>query len=473
MSRKLFMVIWVIAVSGAVLNAQTLNETITIAGIQGVTAPASGRTPSRVIIENAQYSGTITWSPEVLGVFEPETQYTATITLAAKSGCTLQGVPANFFTVPGAEAVRNNANSGVVTAVFPATLGATVNIAAIQGVTAPVAGNTPVTEITETAQYNGTITWSPAVEENFEFGIQYTATISLTAKKGYTLQGVKANFFTVAGTESVKNAANSNVVTAVFPATTAAPLTINIAAIAGVKAPVTGRIPVTEITGNAQYSGTVTWSPDVSGDFEIDTTYTATITLIPKTGYTLKGVAADFFTVAGASASNNAESGVVTAAFPPTKERMTVHPEDAKLWTLGASLGTTFAAPLLIGTVHGTLAPFKYSFFELGMDVGWGGSFDNANYFSLYPFVNYALFVPFPRTERGKRWGWYAGAGVGVMIEHYEFAIAGPIWVDPFVAMNIVTGFSILGMFDISYTLRTNFKSADNKLALGYVYRFK
>jgi hypothetical protein len=47
----------------------------------------------------------------------------------------------------------------------------------------------------------------------------YTATITLTAKTGYTLTGVTANFFTVAGATSVSNSADSGVVTAVFPAT--------------------------------------------------------------------------------------------------------------------------------------------------------------------------------------------------------------------------------------------------------------
>ncbi|MCL1969614.1 MAG: fibrobacter succinogenes major paralogous domain-containing protein, partial [Bacteroidetes bacterium] len=51
------------------------------------------------------------------------------------------------------------------------------------------------------------------------------------------------------------------------------------------------------------------------------TVYTATITITPKTGYTLTGVSEDFFTVAGTSAhaTNDANSGVVTAVFPQTE----------------------------------------------------------------------------------------------------------------------------------------------------------
>ena len=93
-----------------------------------------------------------------------------------------------------------------------------ITIAAIEGVTVPVTGGTPVTTITETAQYTGTVTWNgnPAT---FAASTVYTATITLSPKTGYTLQGVTANFFTVAGTTSVTNEAHSGVITAVFAAT--------------------------------------------------------------------------------------------------------------------------------------------------------------------------------------------------------------------------------------------------------------
>ncbi|WP_461255931.1 formylglycine-generating enzyme family protein [Treponema sp. R80B11-R83G3] len=91
----------------------------------------------------------------------------------------------------------------------------TINISAIQGVNV-VYGNAPVSTITENGQYSGTVTWSPN-HERFT-AAQYTATITLTPKQGYTLQGVAANFFTLEGATSVNNAANSSIITAVFPA---------------------------------------------------------------------------------------------------------------------------------------------------------------------------------------------------------------------------------------------------------------
>ena len=96
--------------------------------------------------------------------------------------------------------------------------GSEIDISAIPGVSAPAYGEMPVTTITETAQYTGTVSWSPA-DSTFGGETVYTATITLTAKSGYTLTGLAADFFTVAGATTVTNAAGSGVVTAVFPAT--------------------------------------------------------------------------------------------------------------------------------------------------------------------------------------------------------------------------------------------------------------
>jgi len=285
------------------------DATINIAAVAGVTAPVTGATPVTAITETAQYTGTVSWSP-AHGTFAADTVYTATVTLMPKTGFTLAGVGANFFTVADAT-TTNGANSGAISAVFGGTA-ATINIAAVPGVTAPVTGATPVTTITETAQYTGTVSWSPA-HGTFAADTVYTATVTLTPKAGFTLAGVGANFFTVAGSTAT-NAANSGTVSAVFGGTDA---TVDIAAVAGVTAPVTGATPVTAITETAQYTGTVSWSP-AHGTFAADTVYTATVTLAPKTGFTLAGVGANFFTVAGATATNGANSGTVSAVFGGT-----------------------------------------------------------------------------------------------------------------------------------------------------------
>lgn len=95
---------------------------------------------------------------------------------------------------------------------------ATINIAKISGVTAPVAGATPITTITETTQFTGTVTWSPG-HDTFYPGTIYTAAITITPKVGFLLTGVTENFFTVEKASSAVNAANSGIVTAVFPPT--------------------------------------------------------------------------------------------------------------------------------------------------------------------------------------------------------------------------------------------------------------
>jgi hypothetical protein len=94
-----------------------------------------------------------------------------------------------------------------------------ITTAAIAGIDVPTPGSTPDTTVSSGAGYTATITWSGALtfDGKFRTDPQYNATISLTAAPGYTLTGVAANFFTVAGANSVTNGANSGVVTAVFP----------------------------------------------------------------------------------------------------------------------------------------------------------------------------------------------------------------------------------------------------------------
>ena len=203
------------------------DKTITISVINGVTPPACGETPVSVITVNAQFTGTVTWN-ESPSTFAANKVYTATIELTAKSGYTLEGVADNFFEVSGSSVVVNDADSGIITAEFPATGSAPptiVNIKAISGITAPVRDAVPLTTITETAQYTGTIAWSGSPAK-FAASTIYTATITLTAKTGYTFNGITANYFTLSGATSVANGANSGVITAVFPETGARDLTI-------------------------------------------------------------------------------------------------------------------------------------------------------------------------------------------------------------------------------------------------------
>ena len=79
----------------------------------------------------------------------------------------------------------------------------------IEEVTRPMCGKAPVTSFVngDNHQYTGTVTWEPA-DATFKLGVQYTATINLTAEPGYTLHMARKDDFKVAGATST-NSANS------------------------------------------------------------------------------------------------------------------------------------------------------------------------------------------------------------------------------------------------------------------------
>ena len=214
----IFTIMFIFALIGCE-EPNSLDSVINIAVIRGVTAPAVGRTPIIEITPTTQYTGTVVWSPDH-NTFQSLTTYSAKITLIPKKGYILKGVTKNFFKIPGANNVYNDADSGVITAVFLKTPGTidnstTIDIQDIEGITAPLIGGIPKTEIYITEQYTGTVTWSPA-DSTFKSSTIYTATITLTPNDGFTFIGIAANFFTVAGANTVSNEANSGVITAVF-----------------------------------------------------------------------------------------------------------------------------------------------------------------------------------------------------------------------------------------------------------------
>jgi len=190
---------------------------------------------------------------------------------------------------------------------------------AISGVIVPVQGVAPVVTAPTLTGGTATISWSPSPVANFLPGIVYTANITVTPDASHTLTGVAANSFTVGGATTVTNTINSGAVAAVFPVTATIPVTIS--AILGVTPPVTGAVGATTITANAQYTGTITWSPGlIAGKFQSGQIYTAVVAIVPNLGYSVTGVAANFFTIAGGSgiATNPAGTGNSTVAFAAT-----------------------------------------------------------------------------------------------------------------------------------------------------------
>jgi hypothetical protein len=268
----------------------------------------------------------------------------------------LTGVNANFFTVAGATSVGHDANSGEITAVFPA---APTKISAnIVSIRRPYTGETPVSGIVPGPGYTGSVSWSGS-PSTFAAGTIYRATITLTPTSGYTLSGVSANFFRVSGASSASHDADSGVITAIYSATAT---TISVAAIAGVTAPVTGATPVSTTTAGTGYTGTVSWSGSPA-TFAPGTSYTATITLtVPiafELDYTLTGVIANFFTVAGATTvTHSANSGVIRAVFPATaKSTQTItftDPADITYGQSPSSLSATSTSSLTVAFTTAT-----------------------------------------------------------------------------------------------------------------------
>ena len=209
--------------SDKVLAECTVTVTTTpysIPRITGIDPPVSGKAPGASIAATAQYTGSISWSPAIEGgVFEYGTEYTATITLTPKPGYGPYGIPADYFKVVGASSVTNEAETGVVKAVFPKT-GAADAAVAIKMIplAAPVAGAAPQASI-ETDEYTGRVSWSPAVGGAFAGKTGYTASIMLTAKPGFTLSGVPDGFFVIGGAGTVSYAEGTSDVIAEFPDT--------------------------------------------------------------------------------------------------------------------------------------------------------------------------------------------------------------------------------------------------------------
>jgi hypothetical protein len=273
----------------------------------------------------SQYTGTVEWDPVPSGgSFAANTEYTATVTLEAVKGYTLEGV--SGFTHSGASSPLTE-DSGKVTIVFQQTS----NVAAVtvadtnlgNHISAPEQGEEAVTNFTG-VEYTGTVEWSPALSGGrFGAGIEYAATVTLTAKSGFTFNGVAENAFSLSGSTAITNAEDSGLVSVTFPPTGSVPLVkvTDMDLTGKVYAPVMGEMPVGVFSG-LQYSGSVTWflnGTEHTGAFKYGQIYTAVVTPAVVPGYTFTGVAENAFSLSGSTAiiTNAENSGMVTVTFPP------------------------------------------------------------------------------------------------------------------------------------------------------------
>ena len=170
-------------------------------------------------------------------------------------------------------------------------------------------------------------------------------------------------------------------------------------------------------------------------------------------------------------------------AAPKEKIARETNPEAARLNSLGASLGSTFAAPLIIATLQGSWSPVNYTFLEFGADFGMQCTIPDVNYFSVYPFAHYSFFLPFAKAVSGEestdtnaskqgKHGCYLGAGAGLMLGEYRaHGKSAPV---SHFTFDVKTGILIANVLDLSYSLRTNFMGGWNhKVSAGIIYQFK
>jgi hypothetical protein len=197
-------------------------------------------------------------------------------------------------------------------------------------VTAPVKDAAPDTTEIDADQYTGTIEWRKGNNSSFTGGTfapstVYKAVVTLTAKPGFTFNGVEANSFVYNGA-TVTNGTNSGRVTISFPATADIDEDTPVNALSLndlVTAPVKGSIPDTAAINTDQYTGTIVWQNEDGSNITEDyfapsTVYKAVVTLTAKPRYTFNGVEADSFRYNGATATNEADSGTVTITFKAT-----------------------------------------------------------------------------------------------------------------------------------------------------------
>ena len=319
---------------------KTINTAIT-----QLTAPVKNEVP-QTEIETDEYTATVVWSPEVTDKFGYDTVYTATITITPKTNYTVKGIAENGYTVSGAQTVTNEADSAMVTVVYSATENKNSNEftkpLAITGWTYGETANTP----TAVAKY-GTIKYTYS---NMADGT-YTEEVPTNAGTYY----VKA---TVEETADYSGLESNAVEFTILPKTINSAITLT--------APVKNEVPQTEIETD-EYTATVVWSPEVEDKFGYDTVYTATITITPKTNYTVKGIAENGYTVSGAqTVTNEADSATVTVVYSATENKNSnefTQPLAITGWTYGETANTPTAVAKY-GTIkytYSTAADGEYS----------------------------------------------------------------------------------------------------------------
>ena len=180
----------------------------------------------------------------------------------------------------------------------------------------------------------------------------------------------------------------------------------------------------------------------------------------------------------------------VTPTPAPPKEKKEWEYDPDRLNTLGVSAGIGLF-PAFTATVRGTIAPWSYGFFDLGMDIGMGHWWADEvkDYFSLHPYVHYAVFLdPYflglgvgfeNATSTDKiKYSVYGKDGKWEQQERWETSTDNCLTVGYSAGWYFENGFTISldGWFAI-LNADGNWgyfpRASGLKLAIGYSYRFK
>jgi hypothetical protein len=318
------------------------------------TPPAKGSTPDiKPIPENEQYTGTVEWKDikkDLLlsdtDVFHPKTVYTAVVTLVAKADYTFNGVGENRFSVSGGEAMgisaTNRANDNIVYVSFPRTetepLPGTISLEGD-----PVLrGTLTVKTSKELEGIELGYTWERSSSiENFNASAEPINAIgpSYTIDAEQRLDVGKYIRVTVYS-EEYEGTVSNDTENIRKIGTVQAKRIVNKLSLGGLfSPPVVGasiNAVADKVIDTEQYTGVIEWynasGTQVNGEaFKANMQYKAIVRLTERSisidkenatnyyyDYTFEGLAANTFYYTGASATNEANEGVITVIFNRT-----------------------------------------------------------------------------------------------------------------------------------------------------------
>lgn len=152
--------------------------------------------------------------------------------------------------------------------------------------------------------------------------------------------------------------------------------------------------------------------------------------------------------------------------------------KDARLYSVGATAGSSFTAPWVIAGIGGAFSVWKHTFFDAGLDAGFVHGYEaDIQYFSLYPYAHFNLLVPFHDDYSSNIFSLHVGAGAGLMAAFYEIDDEKNTLLTP--ALDLTAGL-ITGpkkyYASIAYSFRTPFEqiftAVNHRAVLGFGFRF-